>query len=247
MAPENLGTEKGQQIIEIWSKSVETQMHFNEMQVKSRQLGLTFVTAALGIGIVLLSDGEDFSFQFSIAGYDLSLHVSVLLTLVAALALQAVKTLDLNVYHRMLRGAVTFGEDFERNCLIPMVGLRKGMTDSISHFSRFKDASAQPDEIGKYRYCGESHVTAHDKIRAFYRRTQSFLILAAIALLVFTNSSSFGSNSDTLKKDIKTPASAMLAPTAPGATDTNELEKSSNVTAPPSPDVSTSGTSRGQN
>ena len=41
--------------VQIWSKVVDTQMHFNEMCVKSRQLGLTFVAAALGIGLVLLS------------------------------------------------------------------------------------------------------------------------------------------------------------------------------------------------
>ncbi|WP_296765565.1 hypothetical protein [Sediminimonas sp.] len=40
-------SEEHQMYIQIWSRVVETQMHFNEMQVKSRQLGLTFVTAAL--------------------------------------------------------------------------------------------------------------------------------------------------------------------------------------------------------
>ena len=44
--------EKHQRYIEIWSKAVDTQMHFNEMCVKSRQLGLTFVAAALGVAVV---------------------------------------------------------------------------------------------------------------------------------------------------------------------------------------------------
>ena len=42
--------------VAIWSKAVDTQMHFNEMSVKSRQFGLTFVAAALGLGIALLVD-----------------------------------------------------------------------------------------------------------------------------------------------------------------------------------------------
>ncbi len=231
MDPKELGTDKGQQIIEIWAKSVETQMHFNEMQVKSRQLGLTFVTAALGVGIVLLSDGDDFSFPFSVAGYDLTLHVSVLLIVGAMLALQAVKTLDLKVYHRMLRGAVTFGEDFERNCLIPMVGLRKGMTCSISHFSRYTDASAQEDETGKNQYCGNSKVSAHDKIRWFYRVTQGFLFFAALALLIFTNNSSFGSGADTQKLAASTPSTIEATSPAARASDLNEQEENTDATA----------------
>ena len=54
-------------IIKIWEKAVDTQMHFNEMSVKSRQLGLTFVAAALGVAIVLLGQNKDFFLDFSIA------------------------------------------------------------------------------------------------------------------------------------------------------------------------------------
>lgn len=234
MEPKDLGTDKGQQIIEIWAKSVETQMHFNEMQVKSRQLGLTFVTAALGVGIVLLSDGNDFSFSFSVFDCAFTLHVSVLLTAGAILALQAVKTLDLNVYHRMLRGAVTFGEDFERNCLMPMVGLKKGMTCSISHFSRYSDASALEDETGTNIYCGNIKVTAHDKIRSFYRVTQGFLAIAALALLFFTNSSSFGSVPDTKKTDASAQSTIEATSPTAGATYVNEQEEKSDATTSPS-------------
>jgi|TARA_R110002049_G_scaffold294148_1_gene480124 hypothetical protein len=247
MGPEDLGTEKGQQIIEIWAKSVETQMHFNEMQVKSRQLGLTFVTAALGVGIVLLSEGDDFSFPFSIASYEFTLHVSVLLIAGAMLALQAVKTLDLKVYHRMLRGAVTFGEDFEQNCLIPMVGLRKGMTCSISHFSRYTDASAQEDETGKNLYCGNSKVSAHDKIRSFYRVTQGFLFSAALALLIFTNSSSFGSVADTQRLDTLPPTPIEATSPTSRATDLNEQEEKADATDPPPSESPTEEATSGSN
>jgi hypothetical protein len=55
---------KPEDLIRIWEKTVETQMHFNEMSVKSRQLGFTFVAAALGVAAFLLSRGEDFSILF---------------------------------------------------------------------------------------------------------------------------------------------------------------------------------------
>src|SRR3546814_5865708 len=83
-------------------------MHFNEMSVKSRQLGLTFVAAALGVGVVLRSRGSDLALPFEILGCAVQLHVSALTVVAAALALLAVRILDLHGYHKMLRGAVTF-------------------------------------------------------------------------------------------------------------------------------------------
>jgi len=162
-------------------------MHFNEMQVKSRQLGLTFVTAALGVAVVLLSNGDDFAFSVTIRGYSIQLHVSVLLVLGALIALNAVKQLDLNVYHRMLRGAVTFGEDFEANYMSKIFDLEQGMTQTISHFSRFEDAYARRGNDGRYAYCGQKKITAYDKIRKFYRNTNLFLAFAAGVLLLLTN------------------------------------------------------------
>jgi len=181
--------EEHQRLIEIWSKVVDTQMHFNEMQVKSRQLGLTFVTAALGVAVVLLSKGDDFSFIAPVWQIEIHLHVSVFLVLGAWLALEAVKQLDLNVYHRMLRGAVTFGMDFEENYMKQIFDLNNGMTQSISHFSRFDDASVQKGQDGKYVYEGSTKVTAHDKILQFYRNTRKFLWVAAALLFAFTNAS----------------------------------------------------------
>lgn len=173
--------------IAIWAKAVETQMHFNEMSVKSRQLGLTFVAAALGVAVVLLSRNEDFLLSIDIYIISIKLHIAVLLILGACLALQAVRQLDLNVYHKMLRGAVAFGEDFEENYLKGIFNLEKGMTQAISHFSRYEDASTVKCDSGKFKYVGSIKSTAFDKIQNFYRRTTYFLLLAAIIFFVITN------------------------------------------------------------
>src|SRR5688572_9230073 len=167
-----------EEVIHIWSKAVETQMHFNEMSVKSRQLGLTFVTAALALAVILLSQDEDFSFTATLAGISVTFHVSVLLILAALLGIQSVKNLDLRVYHRMLRGAVTFGEDLERTHLRPILGLSKGMTEAISHYSRYDDASVSIEE-GKYVYGGSVKITAEDKLKKFYYMVTLYLSLAA--------------------------------------------------------------------
>src|SRR5947207_4450601 len=104
-------TEKSQfdTFVTIWQKAVETQMHFNEMSVKSRQLGLTFVAAALGVAIFLFTrtDGK-YDVSKTICGINVKFHVAVLIVLAAAMAVWAVRILDLSVYHKMLRGAVTF-------------------------------------------------------------------------------------------------------------------------------------------
>lgn len=179
--------EQQKRYIEIWSKAIDTQMHFNEMSVKSRQLGLTFVAAALGVAVVLLGRGQDFSLTVPICGWNLQLHIAVLLILGAWLALQAVKGLDLNVYHKMLRGAVTFGEDFEEKYMKEIFDLDKGMTQAISHFSRFSDAGVSVDSDGKYQYIGNKKLDASQKIDGFYRRTGLFLLISSFALFVITN------------------------------------------------------------
>lgn len=172
----------------IWSKAIDTQMHFNEMSVKSRQLGLTFVAGALGVAVVLLSQGQAFSLEVHLWFFSLQLHVSVFLVLGAYFALRAVKLLDLNVYHKMLRGAVTFGEDLEENYLKKkLIHLEKGMTQAISHFSRYPNAKVTRGDDGKYCYSGTTLENAESKISEFYSTTGRFLLYAAVVILVVTN------------------------------------------------------------
>ena len=157
-------------------------MHFNEMSVKSRQLGLTFVAASLGLAVVLLSKGEAFSIEF----WGWQIHVAVLLVVAAAMSMTAVRMLDLNVYHKMLRGAVAFGEDLEQTHLLSILSLNKGMTQAISHFSRFSDARVTV-ENGNYTYGGNDKKSAFDKLNRFYNIVISTLFGVAAALLIQTN------------------------------------------------------------
>lgn len=162
-------------------------MHFNEMSVKARQFGLTFVAAALGLGVVILTRGPDFVLPIPYLRFEL--HGAVLLVAASAFALFAVSLLDLNVYHRMLRGAVTFGEDFEANYMSQIFQLEKGMTQAISHFSRLDDADV--DRSGKrYRYVGTTRKTAEMKVRRFY--SVSIGTLSVLAIVLFLMTANFG-------------------------------------------------------
>ena len=87
----------------------------------------------------------------------------------------------------MLRGAVTFGEDFEENYMKQIFDLNKGMTQAISHYSRYQDAGKTISITNKYEYTGEKQITAEDKIRQFYKYTTRFLWGTALALFLVTN------------------------------------------------------------
>jgi hypothetical protein len=180
--------------IDIWKQAVETQKHFNDMCVKSRQLGLTFVAASLGAAFYLFirspsegggSDGVTAhaisEYSVSICGHTLVLHVSLFIIAAAAAAVLAVKYLDLGVYHQMLRGAVTFGEDLEEKHIKKIVGLQKGMTQTISHYSRNSDANKFTGVDGQYSYIGDNQKHAGRKLVLFYRMI--FGVLTAFAIV----------------------------------------------------------------
>jgi len=177
-------TDQKEIYVSIWAKAVDTQMHFNEMSVKSRQFGLAFVAAALGVGIVLIGRGEDFAIPL-LHGW--VLNVSVIIAVAGIVALAAVKRLDLNVYHKMLRGAVKFGEDFERNYMKEIFSLEKGMTEAITYFSQYEDADTKLGKDGKYSYEGKTKKTALEKIRGFYNFSMCSLAVLAIILFVTRN------------------------------------------------------------
>ncbi|MEQ1866692.1 MAG: hypothetical protein ABL996_18805 [Micropepsaceae bacterium] len=201
-------TEQQEIYVTIWAKAVETQMHFNEMSVKSRQFGLAFVAAALGLAIVLLSQGKEFSIPVSIqVGLSFDLHATVLIILASVFALIGVRILDLNVYHRMLRGAVSFGEDFEERYMKQIFSLQKGMTQAVSHFSRYSDAAVSR-ENGLYSYTGETKVNAEQKIKRFYNFCIFVLISAAAVIFLLT--ANFGAS----RTKEATPTGRSLAPSA---------------------------------
>jgi hypothetical protein len=97
-------------LVDIWKQAVDTQKHFNDMCVKSRQLGLTFVAASLGAALYLFirsppAGGGDeatathsiSAYSFSVCGHSVVLHVSLAIIIAAAAAVYAVRRLDLGV------------------------------------------------------------------------------------------------------------------------------------------------------
>src|SRR3954447_810658 len=91
-------------LLRVWERAIQTQMHFAELSIKTRQIGMTVVGATLGLAIVLAR--SDASFNITFYGY--SLPITSVLCWISALVLSAIWILDVTVYHQMLRGAVAF-------------------------------------------------------------------------------------------------------------------------------------------
>jgi hypothetical protein len=160
----------------VWERAIQTQMHFAELSIKTRQIGMTVVGATLGLAIVLAR--SDSSFNIAFAGY--SLPITSVLCWTSALVLFAIWILDVTVYHQMLRGAVAFNEELEEKNLLQLFGTDKGLTQAISFFSRHPDAEYKNSSYGrrnekKIHYAG-------NRISLFYWLMIGALILAGLAL-----------------------------------------------------------------
>jgi hypothetical protein len=129
-------TKKEDHLLLVWERAIQTQMHFAELSIKTRQIGMTVVGATLGLAIVL--NRSESAFMLTL--YGLNVPITSILCWTSALILYAIKILDVGVYHQMLRGAVAFNEELEEKNLLRLFGTEKGLTQAISYFSRHPDA-----------------------------------------------------------------------------------------------------------
>jgi len=171
---------------EVWAKAVDTQMHFNEMSVKSRQLGLSFVVGALALAAILLGRQEPFLVPIPFTLYQT--HVAGVIILIAAAGLLAVQRLDLKLYHRMLRGAVTFGNNLEESVIREkLTKTLFGMTEFITMYSRYGKVDEIRDEKTKkataYEPDKESYENAETKLWKFYWTTIGVLVAIGLMLV----------------------------------------------------------------
>lgn len=165
------------QLVDVWKQAISTQMHFNDLCVRSRQLGLTFVVAALGLNVVLLSNFEDARLAIAC----LSIHISAAIMFIAAIAVIAVWHLDLGVYHKTLRGSVAFAEELDKNVLVPRIPpLQHGMTKFISEYSRHSDVKYENGV-----FTSEKEKLAGQKVRFFYCVVVFVLTSIGILIAVF--------------------------------------------------------------
>ena len=167
--------------IKIWERSIETQMHFAELSIKMRQIGLTLAGATIALAIVLYR--TDTAFSINVPFISLEIPVGTILTLSAAVILYAAKMIDVDVYHRMLRGAVKFNELYEKT-LDNDIGWRSGLTEAISAHSRVEDPVLleQRNSDGIHWERRKEKGPAGGRIENFYWFCIGALVFAAVVL-----------------------------------------------------------------
>ena len=97
-------------IVQRWRGVIDTQMHFNDMLMRTRSIGLSMVIAVYGAAIVSAGQFPDSSVRF----VDLRLHVAVGIFAVGMLLLLSLFLLDRCYYFPMLLATVELGEEIER-------------------------------------------------------------------------------------------------------------------------------------
>jgi hypothetical protein len=116
--------------IDYWKQVVQVQMHFNDMCIRTRWLGLT-VMATLFAGAAIARDG-------SIDVIGIEIPFTSLLFAITAIVAAALWQLDERYYFRMLTAAVEQGELIEPEIqrlaapLIPDLCLTQQISASIS-------------------------------------------------------------------------------------------------------------------
>jgi hypothetical protein len=116
--------------LEAWKVTVQVQQHFNDIELKVRNLALTLLVAVLGAaGLALREQAE-----VRILGGTTSL--ATVLLLAGAVGWGAFYFVDRIWYHRLLLGAVTHGRDIEKRLSSQVPGI--GLTESISQSSPYK-------------------------------------------------------------------------------------------------------------
>ncbi|WP_417451209.1 hypothetical protein [Kordiimonas sp.] len=166
--------------LEIWKQAIATQMHFAELSIKMRQIGLAMAGATLALAVVLYREGGAYLIEIC----SLKIPVSAILCISAAGILYAAKIIDVDVYHNMLRGAVKFNEKFEQEHRASL-HMSTGLTQTISAYSRY-EAPVFNAQTGNWEDAKVGKLAA-SKIDKFYWFCIAFLVIAALGLMLVSN------------------------------------------------------------
>lgn len=122
MGNENLN----ESLVKIWEKSVDVQMHFNDLIMRNRTIVISFVTAIFGAAAYSLKDAT-----IVLQICTKQIHISTLIILFGVFFLIAYAYLDICYYLRLLVGSVKFTEDLDNK--YKELGLTTKISKEIGH------------------------------------------------------------------------------------------------------------------
>ena len=154
-------------VIKIWEKVIDVQQHFNDIELRIRNLAITALTFIIG-GIGYL-EKEDL--HITIQGFNLPF--STILAFFGVLILLAFFYMDKFWYHRLLQGAVNQGKKIEEKWskYLPEINLSQSIKLSSPH-----------------KLLWHWNVHSEQKFRIFYGLLFLVLLLLSGIILWFRNS-----------------------------------------------------------
>lgn len=146
----------------IWQKTIDVQMHFNELQMKVRNFSILLISSLVGVGGIAMK--EHISLPIAIGYVHLNLALATVLFFVALVVWLAFFFMDHFWYYPLLIGSVNHGRSIEDalKAQIPSIGL----TNAIGTSSAIT-------------FCGKT-LRSKQKSIIFYG-----LVFFALALLVY--------------------------------------------------------------
>jgi hypothetical protein len=148
------------QKIEIWKTTVETQQHFNGLQLQLRSFLITLFLAVLTAAAYALKE----RMMIQIGTFSTSL--SAVVCGFGALMILAFYSMDWG-YHQLLLGAVNYGEQIEEALKDAVPGV--GLTHAISESSK------------KKKFLFFFPTSSHTRLRGFYGLLMITMIAASLA------------------------------------------------------------------
>ena len=173
--------------IEIWKKTVDVQMHFNDLELRIRNYAITLIAALLGVSAFAIE--KDLFIRIG----NSTVPVAVILVVVAFIAWGAFYFMDRFWYHRLLYGSIKHGQKIEERMGLSYPEI--GLTKSIGEESALPmDEFLNPLKWLRKVFTFELH--SKGKMDVFYGVIAIILILTAVVLLnVLTPSPNSSSSS----------------------------------------------------
>lgn len=212
--------------LDAWKTTVEVQMHFNDIEMKVRGLGITLVTAILGAAALAIREAT----EVRIFGCDIQLGSVVLGA--GLVVWGAIWFVDQVWYHRLLLGAVAHGEHLEGLLeeSVPGIGLAKSIRAHSAYPVPFLH-----DDDGKSRT-----LRSNQKMNLFYGIVAGILLLLAVFAQLGASSAAGKSVNDpgvsatTTTTDVTTTATTDT--TAPATTTTTSTTQPATTSTSPGSD-----------
>jgi hypothetical protein len=146
-------------VLTVWEKSIDLQMHFNEMCMNLRRTAIGTLGALLAAGALAFRYGGAFQI------YDRTITVAFVFVVVALLVWVAFYFMDRFWYHELLRAAVQYADELDGPAQ------KAGLNFRLNMSSRIREANHKA-----LRLSGGA------KINLFYLTVASALVVAAVLL-----------------------------------------------------------------